>query len=157
MGNSIIQRSGIVPLSVAGIFKEVTTIAISSWVFGDELTHLNMVGVAVTVIGIATYSYHKYQKSVLEDANHPHQHHRDPATLPSEGDGFAPLLEQGEGPDCEDMLMTERNRQKGQQRMDELETYILGDEDEEEGLMPADERQLHKSKEKPGYRDREHK
>jgi solute carrier family 35 protein C2 len=48
---SIIQRAGIVPLSIAGIFKEVSTIAISSWVFGDQLTKLNEVGVLVTVIG----------------------------------------------------------------------------------------------------------
>lgn len=48
---SIIQRAGIVPLSIAGIFKEVSTIAISSWVFGDQLTKLNVVGVLITVIG----------------------------------------------------------------------------------------------------------
>ncbi len=48
---SIIQRAGIVPLSIAGIFKEVTTITISAWVFGDELTPLNDLGVAVTIGG----------------------------------------------------------------------------------------------------------
>ena len=48
---SIIQRAGIVPLSIAGIFKEVSTIALSSWVFGDQLTRLNEVGVVITICG----------------------------------------------------------------------------------------------------------
>ncbi|WWD01214.1 hypothetical protein V866_008155 [Kwoniella sp. B9012] len=60
----IIQRAGVVPLSIAGIFKEVSTISISSWVFGDQLTGLNIIGVVITVCGIALYSYHKYQKSM---------------------------------------------------------------------------------------------
>lgn len=49
--DSIIQRAGIVPLSIAGIFKEVSTIIVSSWVFGDELTKLNMLGVLIAVGG----------------------------------------------------------------------------------------------------------
>ncbi|WVW82903.1 hypothetical protein I302_104917 [Kwoniella bestiolae CBS 10118] len=60
----IIQRAGVVPLSIAGIFKEVSTISISAWVFGDQLTGLNIIGVVITVCGIALYSYHKYQKSM---------------------------------------------------------------------------------------------
>lgn len=48
---SIIQRAGIVPLSIAGIFKEVTTITVSAWVFGDQLTPINDIGVVITVGG----------------------------------------------------------------------------------------------------------
>ncbi|KAK8869652.1 hypothetical protein IAR55_000220 [Kwoniella newhampshirensis] len=69
----IIQRAGVVPMSIAGIFKEVTTISISAWVFGDQLTELNIIGVVITICGIALYSYHKYQKSMsttLELDNH---------------------------------------------------------------------------------------
>lgn len=51
---SIIQRAGIVPLSIAGIFKEVSTITVSAWVFGDELTRLNILGVVVTICGTRT-------------------------------------------------------------------------------------------------------
>jgi solute carrier family 35, member C2 len=40
-----------VPMSIAGIAKEVTTITISAWLFGDELTPLNITGVAITVCG----------------------------------------------------------------------------------------------------------
>lgn len=51
ISNSIIQRTGVVPMSIAGIAKEVTTISISAWFFGDQLTPLNIVGVAITVCG----------------------------------------------------------------------------------------------------------
>lgn len=47
----IIQRAGVVPMSIAGIAKEVSTITISAWFFGDELTPLNITGVAVTICG----------------------------------------------------------------------------------------------------------
>lgn len=38
-------------MSIAGIAKEVTTITISAWFFGDELTPLNITGVAITACG----------------------------------------------------------------------------------------------------------
>ncbi|TFY79984.1 hypothetical protein EWM64_g4028 [Hericium alpestre] len=60
----IILRAGVVPMSIAGIAKEVTTITASSWFFGDELTPLNITGVAITICGIALFTYHKYRKSV---------------------------------------------------------------------------------------------
>ncbi|KAF9506569.1 hypothetical protein BS47DRAFT_1321727 [Hydnum rufescens UP504] len=61
----IIQRVGMVPMSIAGIFKEVTTITLSTWVFGDDLTPLNMIGVGITIFGISLFTYDKYTKSVL--------------------------------------------------------------------------------------------
>jgi len=61
---TIIQRAGVVPMSIAGIAKEVTTISISAAVFGDSLTPLNITGVAITVFGIALFTYHKYRKSL---------------------------------------------------------------------------------------------
>jgi hypothetical protein len=80
---SIIKRVGIVPMSIAGIAKEVTTIAVSAVAFGDELTPLNITGVGITItgeffaphttvllklirvipLGICLYTYHKYRKS----------------------------------------------------------------------------------------------
>lgn len=48
---SIIQRAGVVPMSIAGIAKEVTTIVVSAIVFGDELTPLNVTGVGITIAG----------------------------------------------------------------------------------------------------------
>jgi solute carrier family 35, member C2 len=53
--SSIITRAGVVPLSIAGIFKEVTTITIAAWIFGDHLTELNMIGVGVTITGMIPF------------------------------------------------------------------------------------------------------
>jgi hypothetical protein len=53
---SIVQRAGVVPMSIAGIAKEVTTITISAWLFDDELTPLNITGVAITVCGTSRLS-----------------------------------------------------------------------------------------------------
>ncbi|KAI0745395.1 TPT-domain-containing protein [Earliella scabrosa] len=63
----IIQRAGVVPMSIAGIAKEVTTIICAAWFFGDELTPLNITGVAITACGIVLYTYHKYKKSMQRD------------------------------------------------------------------------------------------
>ena len=49
---SIIQRAGVLPMSIAGIAKEVSQISVSAWLFGDELTPLNIVGVGITVCGM---------------------------------------------------------------------------------------------------------
>ncbi|EJF57629.1 TPT-domain-containing protein [Dichomitus squalens LYAD-421 SS1] len=63
----IIQRAGVVPMSIAGIAKEVTTIICAAWFFGDELTPLNITGVAITACGIGLYTYHKYQNLMHSD------------------------------------------------------------------------------------------
>ncbi|KAG6920061.1 hypothetical protein DXG01_010129 [Tephrocybe rancida] len=60
----IIQRTGVVPMSIAGIAKEVTTITISAWFFGDQLTPLNITGVSITICGIILFTFHKYRKSI---------------------------------------------------------------------------------------------
>lgn len=49
--SSIIQYVGVLPMSIAGIAKEVSTITVSAWFFGDELTPLNITGVAITTCG----------------------------------------------------------------------------------------------------------
>lgn len=38
-------------MSIAGIAKEVATITVSAWVFGDELTPLNITGVSIAISG----------------------------------------------------------------------------------------------------------
>jgi solute carrier family 35, member C2 len=91
-------------MSIAGIAKEVTTITISAWVFGDELTPLNITGVVITIcgmfrpldsqgqrkifnfcIGIALFTYHKYQKSI--DSTVPLDAHGNPVELDDENRG----------------------------------------------------------------------
>ena len=72
-------------MSIAGIAKEVFTILISSWFFGDKLTLLNGAGVTITICGMSEYfiwiprlsilvtawvsgiglfTHHKYRKSI---------------------------------------------------------------------------------------------
>ena len=47
----IIQRAGVIPMSIAGIAKEVTQISVAAWLFGDELSPVNIIGVGITVCG----------------------------------------------------------------------------------------------------------
>ncbi|KAJ4483681.1 triose phosphate transporter [Lentinula aciculospora] len=77
----IIQRAGMVPMSIAGIAKEVATISVSAWFFGDELTPLNITGVAITISGICLFTYHKYLKSIQ-------------STVPLDGHGNPILMEE---------------------------------------------------------------
>ena len=48
-------------MSIFGIFKEVTTLTVSAWVFGDELTPLNILGVGITFVGTSYYPAIHYQ------------------------------------------------------------------------------------------------
>ncbi|UZJ54354.1 hypothetical protein CBS101457_003674 [Exobasidium rhododendri] len=58
---ALIQRTSVMTLSVAGIFKEIATILISSSVFGDELTPINVTGLCIALAGIGLYNYLKYR------------------------------------------------------------------------------------------------
>ncbi|KAG2358950.1 triose-phosphate transporter family-domain-containing protein [Suillus spraguei] len=60
----IIQRAGVLPMSIAGIAKEVSTITVAAWFYGDELTPLNIVGVGITICGIGLFTFHKYRNSI---------------------------------------------------------------------------------------------
>ncbi|KAJ1913203.1 hypothetical protein IWQ60_009310 [Tieghemiomyces parasiticus] len=63
----LIARTSVVTLSVAGIFKEVVTIALSSITFKDRLTPLNLFGLAVTLLGIGIYKWMKL-RTMHEDS-----------------------------------------------------------------------------------------
>ncbi|GAA5859439.1 hypothetical protein JCM8547_006822 [Rhodosporidiobolus lusitaniae] len=58
----LIQRTSVVTLSVAGIFKEVAVIFLSTVLFHDMLTPINISGLIVTIFGIALYNYLKYRQ-----------------------------------------------------------------------------------------------
>ncbi|KAI0295874.1 triose-phosphate transporter family-domain-containing protein [Multifurca ochricompacta] len=94
----IIQRVGAVPMSIAGMAKEVATISVSALLFGDELTPLNITGVAVTVCGIGLFTHHKYRKRLESDI--PLDPHGQPLDPEDEG-GLGPgsiALREGYGP-----------------------------------------------------------
>lgn len=59
---ALLQRTSVVTLSIAGIFKEVLTISVASVVFDDKLTLVNFVGLIVTLVAIIAYNYVKITK-----------------------------------------------------------------------------------------------
>ncbi|KAF6837593.1 nucleotide-sugar transporter [Colletotrichum plurivorum] len=64
---ALLQRTSVVTLSIAGIFKEVVTISASAIVFHDRLTPVNFVGLITTIGAIVAYNYLKITK-MREDA-----------------------------------------------------------------------------------------
>ncbi|TAQ85289.1 hypothetical protein B7494_g6389 [Chlorociboria aeruginascens] len=59
---ALLQRTSVVTLSIAGIFKEVVTITASGLVFHDLLTLVNISGLVVTIGAITAYNWIKIQK-----------------------------------------------------------------------------------------------
>ncbi|KAI0195990.1 solute carrier family 35 member C2 [Xylaria flabelliformis] len=59
---ALLQRSSVVTLSIAGIFKEVVTIIVAALVFDDRLTPINISGLLVTLVAIIAYNYIKLTK-----------------------------------------------------------------------------------------------
>ncbi|KAG0297246.1 Triose-phosphate Transporter [Dissophora globulifera] len=59
---NLIARTSVVSLSVLGIIKEVVTIVISSLVFHDQLTIVNILGLFITLSGIGFYHFMKLRE-----------------------------------------------------------------------------------------------
>ncbi|KAF8980828.1 Triose-phosphate Transporter [Entomortierella lignicola] len=59
---NLIARTSVVSLSVLGIIKEVVTIVISSLVFHDRLTVVNILGLFITLSGIGFYHFMKLRE-----------------------------------------------------------------------------------------------
>lgn len=59
---ALLQRTSVVTLSIAGIFKEVVTIITATLVFHDKLTLVNFLGLIVTLAAIVVYNYIKITK-----------------------------------------------------------------------------------------------
>jgi solute carrier family 35 protein C2 len=83
---ALLQRTSVVTLSIAGIFKEVVTISAASVVFHDQLTLINLVGLLTTLAAIAAYNYIKISKMRQEAQTDVHiRHADDDAFSPSSG------------------------------------------------------------------------
>ena len=65
----MIQRTSVVTLSVAGIFKEIATIFVSTTLFKDRLTPINISGLCVALVGIAFYNWLKSVVAPAESAD----------------------------------------------------------------------------------------
>jgi solute carrier family 35 protein C2 len=60
----LVSFAGSVTLSIAGIAKELVTVGIAAmFVEGNKLSGINIVGLLVSVCGIAYYNYIKYEES----------------------------------------------------------------------------------------------
>jgi solute carrier family 35 protein C2 len=59
---ALLQRTSVVTLSIAGIFKEVVTISAAGLLFHDKLTIINFAGLFVTIGAIAAYNWVKIRK-----------------------------------------------------------------------------------------------
>ncbi|KAF9958598.1 Triose-phosphate Transporter [Mortierella alpina] len=59
---NLIARTSVVTLSVLGIIKEVVTIVVSSLVFHDHLSLVNILGLFVTLTGIGFYHFMKLRE-----------------------------------------------------------------------------------------------
>lgn len=66
---ALLQRTSVVTLSICGIFKEVVTICAAGIVFHDDLTPINLSGLAVTISSIAAYNYLKIKRMRNEAMN----------------------------------------------------------------------------------------
>ncbi|ODV95167.1 hypothetical protein PACTADRAFT_49913 [Pachysolen tannophilus NRRL Y-2460] len=61
---TLLQHANLLTLSISGIFKELLTITISSFIFGDRLNLINCIGLLVTLLDIFWYNYHRYEESL---------------------------------------------------------------------------------------------
>lgn len=62
----LLQVSQVITLSVAGIFKELLTIILSSIIFGDRLSTLNIIGLIITFMDILWYNWFRYNQAKIE-------------------------------------------------------------------------------------------
>ena len=72
---ALLQRTSVVTLSIAGIFKEVVTISTATLVFDDVLTPINISGLLVTMAAICAYNYIKISKMRVEARADVHKTH----------------------------------------------------------------------------------
>ncbi|KAH8881244.1 TPT-domain-containing protein [Thozetella sp. PMI_491] len=74
---ALLQRTSVVTLSIAGIFKEAVTISAAAIVFGDTLTAVNITGLVVTLAAIGAYNWIKISKMRREAQDDVHRGHMD--------------------------------------------------------------------------------
>ncbi|KAF7563493.1 hypothetical protein G7046_g645 [Stylonectria norvegica] len=84
---ALLQRTSVVTLSIAGIFKEVVTISAASIVFHDHLTLINLIGLLTTMAAIFAYNYIKITKMRQEAQVDVHVRHHVEGDSNSSGSG----------------------------------------------------------------------
>ncbi|KAJ2903181.1 TPT-domain-containing protein [Zalerion maritima] len=72
---ALLQRTSVVTLSIAGIFKEVVTISAAAMVYDDSLTPINLSGLMVTIGAICAYNWMKIKNMREEAQKEVHRDH----------------------------------------------------------------------------------
>lgn len=62
----LLSVAQVLTLSIAGIFKELLTIMLSSVIFGDTLSLVNCIGLVITFIDIMWYNYYRVVETDLK-------------------------------------------------------------------------------------------
>ena len=65
---ALIARTSALTFMVAGVFKEFLTVFVAHFVFGDELSWMNVFGLIVLIVGVALFNVWKYNKLQKEKA-----------------------------------------------------------------------------------------
>lgn len=123
---ALLQRTSVVTLSIAGIFKEVLTISVASVVFQDTLTLINFIGLGVTLLAIIAYNYIKITK-MRQDA-------RDGVHAMDDEDLPPPYSISGSESDHEDEMGESATLLRPS--MEIGETMIMSDGDIQTNLLP---------------------
>lgn len=118
---ALLQRTSVVTLSIAGIFKEVVTISAASVVFDDKLTPINLIGLFITIAAIGAYNYVKITKMRQEAQDDVHERHGGAVPV-------NPVSPSGSGSDADIDESTEETAGLLQQDI----------EQDQEPLVPAD-------------------
>lgn len=58
----LLNRTSVLTLSIAGIFKELLTLIAAALYFGDRLSSVNIVGLVVTFFSIVMYNVYKFRR-----------------------------------------------------------------------------------------------
>jgi drug/metabolite transporter (DMT)-like permease len=91
----LVRATSGLTLSVAGIFKEVLTIYASVSLLGDELTRTNMIGLSVTLLGVAFYNVLMLRRGAAADGSESDNDSGSVGHCESGGDGAIPSGDEG--------------------------------------------------------------
>ncbi|KJZ72640.1 hypothetical protein HIM_07999 [Hirsutella minnesotensis 3608] len=125
---ALLQRTSVVTLSIAGIFKEVVTISAASLVFEDKLTFINFVGLLTTMVAIIAYNYLKITKMRQEAHGDVHGRHVEPIPL-------SPSSISGSGSDLENDDEVEETAGLLHQQPDMGQALVTSDGDIQPNLL----------------------
>ncbi|RDA86629.1 hypothetical protein CP532_1043 [Ophiocordyceps camponoti-leonardi (nom. inval.)] len=138
---ALLQRTSVVTLSIAGIFKEVVTISAASVVFQDHLTFINIVGLLTTMAAIVAYNYLKITKMRQDAQVNVHGRHSESSPLsPSSGAGSASDLDEADDDDEADET-TRLSRASPAATPDLGPALVTSDGDIQPNLLPPPRQQ----------------